>query len=104
MAPPTIECSGVRHLIGFVIMGFFAAFGVLCALWAVFGAVIFRKVPCQLTLRCTDGRELTLLRRLCWLREMGLLQFRLTVLDSSLSQSQQKLITKKFPYIDFQNS
>lgn len=96
-----IKCSGVRQMIWYVILGFFSAFGVLCAFWTVFGLLLPGSVSCDLTLRCVPGRELAVLRRLCWLREMGLLRLRLTVTDSKLNRQQKNMITEKYPYIRF---
>ncbi len=42
-----------------------------------------------------------MLRRLCWLREMGMLRAHITVIDSSLAKHQQHMIKEKYPYIEF---
>lgn len=85
----------------FVIFGFFAAFGVLCALWSVLGLFIPVRSSCCVTLRCCPEEELATLQRFCWLNEMGFLRIRLLVSDSNLNQRQQKAIAKRYPYIEF---
>ncbi len=85
----------------FVILGFFAAFGVLCALWTLVGLFLPVRSSCCVTLRCLPEEELATLRRFCWLHEMGFLKIRLMVADSNLSQRQQIVIVKRYPYIEF---
>lgn len=91
-------------MIWYVIFGFFAAFGVLCASWTVLGMLLPVKEGCRMTLRCPPQQELAALRRFCWLHEMGLLRAHLTVLDSSLTDRQKRMIAKKHPYIEFETA
>lgn len=86
----------------YVLLGFFAAFGVFCAVWTVFGGLYPGRAGCELTLRCPKDREMALLKHLCWLREMGLLHMNLTVVDSGLTCRQQQMISEKYPFIKFE--
>ena len=92
----------MRQLIGYVVLGFFAAFGVFCAFWTVFGGCYPSRSECDLTLRCPKELELVWIKHLCWLRQMGLLRLRLTVVGSSLSREQRQMIRRRYPYINFE--
>lgn len=96
-----IQCIEVRQMFWYVFFGFFSAFGVVSALCVLLGLLFSGKGPCTLTLHCPQGRELWILRRVCWLCEMGLLRARLIVLDSGLNQRQQQMICRRYPYITF---
>lgn len=85
----------------YVFLGFFGAFGVLCALWTVFGLFLPGSSACRMTLQCPAKQELAALRRFSWLREMGMLRAHITVINSSLTKRQQRMITQKYPYIEF---
>ena len=98
----TIEYLEVKQMFWYVIFGFFAAFGVLCASWTLLGLLLPVREGCRMTLQCPPQQELAALRRFCWLHEMGLLRAHLTVLDSSLSDRQKCMIVKKYPYIEFE--
>ena len=88
-------------MFSYVIFGFFAAFGVLCACWTMLGLLLPMKESCCLTLKCAPQQELAAIRRFCWLCEMGLLRAHLRVIDSNLSEKQKRMIEKKYPYIEF---
>lgn len=85
----------------YVIFGFFAAFGVLCAFWTLLGLILPVKSACCVTLQCPGELELPALRRFCWLSEMGLLRVHVTVVGSSLTERQKRMIAEKYPYIEF---
>lgn len=71
---------------GYVILGMLAAFGLLCALWVMFGWLIpGGKGGC---LVCV-GKSFSLVKRLMWLREMGLLQCPLWVQGENLSEEER---------------
>lgn len=63
----------------YVIIGFLAAFGVLCALWVVLGSWLTNAAPCRIVLFPAPGREGVAARRFLWLRELGLIKGRLTL-------------------------
>ncbi len=88
-------------MLGFVILGVLAAFGALCALWAVFGLLLPGARGGVLVCLCRQGSEEAILRRYGWLQAMGLLRCPLVLLDSSLPQPRQRLITEKNSNIRF---
>ena len=85
----------------YVLFGFLAAFGLLCATWVLFGLILPRKVNCDVAVVCCKGSEIAVIRRFCRLRELGLTKSSLTVLGSNLTQCQQEIIRKRYPYIRF---
>ncbi len=85
----------------YVVFGFLAAFGLLCALWVLFGLILPATVQCDAAVVCQRGREIAVIRRFCRLRELGLTKANLTVLDSSLNAHQRRAIRKRYPYIHF---
>ncbi len=87
----------------YVFLGFFAAFGVLCAFWTLLGLILPVKSVCRMTMQCPPEQEIAALRRFCWLHEMGLLRMQLTVIDSHLTLRQKRMIAERFPYIEFQS-
>lgn len=85
----------------YILMGFLAAFGALCALWVLFGLLLPGSIRCHTAIFCPKNREIAVIRRFCRLRELGLTRSDLTVLDSSLNGTQQRYIQRKYPYIKF---
>ena len=64
-------------MLWYVIIGFLAAFGALCALWVLLGAWLTDAAPCCVVLFPAPGREEAAVRRFLWLRELGLIKGRL---------------------------
>lgn len=85
----------------YVVFGFLAAFGLLCALWVLFGLILPCKIQCDAVVICPAGKEIALIRRFCRLRELGLTHSTLTVVGSELNVRQQRYIQKRYPYIRF---
>ena len=85
----------------YVLMGFLAAFGALCAGWIVFGLLLPGTVRCEAVVTCPKGREIAMIRRYCRLWELGLTRSGLIVLDTGLNRRQQRLICQKYPMIRF---
>lgn len=85
----------------YVFFGFFSAFGVVCAICVLLGLFFTGSGPCTMTLTCPHERELWILRRFCWLSEMGLIRAKLIVLNSGLNPRQQQMICRRYPYIEF---
>lgn len=85
----------------YVLFGFLAAFGAVCALWVLFGVFFRGKTQCAASVVCPAGKEIAVIRRYCYLREMGLACGELTVLDSKLNRKQQQYIQTRYPYITF---
>ncbi len=88
-------------MIWYVIIGFLAAFGALCAMWAVFGLLLPGARGGVLVCLCRDGNENAILRRYTWLTGMGLLRCPLVFLESSLEEKQRQQITESNHNIQF---
>ena len=84
-----------------VVFVFFAAFGLLCALWALFGHLLPGSGSCEIAVLSPKERELALIRRFCWLRGLGFTRATLTVLDSGLNRRQRQYLKRRYPYIRF---
>lgn len=81
---------------GFILLGMLAAFGALSGLWALFGWIM----PCEaggiMVCRCFPGmKESFFIKRYVFLREMGLLNCPLLVVDDGLSPEEQKWLLSK---------
>ncbi len=85
----------------YVMFGFLAAFGFLCAIWAVWGLLSKGRVKCSMAVICPRGHEIAVIRRFCHLRQFGLTCSELTVLNTALSPEQQRYIHTRYPYIHF---
>ena len=85
----------------YVFFGAFAAFGVLSALWVIGGVFLPGGCRCSTAVICPAKAEIAVIRRFCWLREMGLTRARLTILDSGLNAAQRRFIRRRYPYIHF---
>ncbi len=79
---------------GFVILGMLAAFGALCAIWILAGTLLPRPKGGVLVYTAR-GQEERILRRYCWLRDLGLLRCPLVLLDSRLPESRHQKIKEK---------
>lgn len=88
-------------MMGYVVLGLLAAFGGYCALWTLFGFLLPGSRRCTLVLLCSPHDEPALLRRLLWLREMGLLRCALLVSGRSLNARQRQRLQQKFPSVEF---
>ncbi len=65
-----IQWHEVKALIGWFVLGALGAYGLLCMLWAVFGWLLPKGGGCAVC--CLEVPEELVLRRLRWLRGMGL--------------------------------
>ncbi len=86
---------------GYVILGVFAAFGVLCALWALWGLILPGARGGVLLCLCRDRQEEAVLRRYFWLRDLGLLRCCLVLVDSELPPQRQQQICSRCPQVYF---
>lgn len=68
----------------YVIIGFLAAFGALCALWSLLGAWMTDATPCRIVLFPAPGREETAAHRYLWLRQLGLIRGQITLVCDTL--------------------
>ena len=58
-------------MLWFVMLGMLAAFGAVCALWILIGAVMPHRVCCKIICFCKE-QDAGFVRHKCrWLREMG---------------------------------
>lgn len=71
----------------YILVGTLAAFGLLCALWTVFGCFLPRGGEGELIFPGREG-ELNFLRRYLWLRGIGALPCTLVVIDLGLSRAE----------------
>ena len=85
----------------YVVFGFLAAFGLLCAAFVAWGLFFNRKVKCRIAVICPKGQELAVIQRFCHLRQFGLTCSSLTILDTSVHSAQQQIIHARHPYVDF---
>lgn len=79
-----------------IVLGVLAAFGALCALWALLGFLLPRQRGAVTVCLCRgDGAEEHLIRRHRWLRDMGLIRDPLILLDDGLSETEKKRLTQQ---------
>ena len=79
-----------------IVLGVLAAFGALCALWALFGILLPRQCGAVTVCLCRgDGAEEHLIRRHRWLRDMGLIRDPLILLDGGLSEDEKRRLTRQ---------
>lgn len=73
-----IQYPEVMAVLWYVILGMLASYGLLCALWALFGWILPDGEGCALC--CVGMPEEGTLRRYRWLKNMGLLKVPLLVI------------------------
>ena len=82
-------------MIFWIVISVFAAFGLLCTLWACFGFLL----PGQnraVTVYCCHGESVdALIRRQRWLRDMGLVSGKLIIVDCGITGQQRKMLMQK---------
>lgn len=100
-APRPIELDEVSVMFWYVVIGFFAAFGALCALWVLFGTLLPASTGSYVAVYCANRNEIPVMRRFCWLRELGMTRCELTLIDSGLNKTQRGYIRQRYPFIHF---
>jgi hypothetical protein len=85
----------------YVLLGLLAAFGLLCILWALFGFLLPGCSRCTIVLLCKPEREAPLLRRLLWLRELGVLRCGILLSGRGLTVQQRRHIQHKYHCVEF---
>lgn len=85
----------------YVLIGFFAGVGVLFLAWLLFGCLLPVGGKCTLAVFCQPGKELAMVRRYRWLRDLGLLRGKLILLDSTLPPGIQAEIAQHYPGVTF---
>ena len=88
-------------MILYVLLGLLAAFGLLCILWALFGFFLPGSSRCTIVLLCKPEKEAPLLRRLLWLRELGVLRYSILLGGRGLTARQRRYILHKHQCIEF---
>ncbi len=88
-------------MIWFVLVGFLAAVGFLTILWLCAGFFVPTCRRGTVGIHCPQGAETALLRRYCWLRDLGFVRCRIVLLDSALSPQEQKALTEHYPGVAF---
>lgn len=86
-----------------IILGALAAWGVLCALWALLGWLLPGSGGGVVLLcLCRPRRSLEgAILRHRWLRSLGLMRCPLLILGDPLSAEEQAVYRKKYPGIEF---
>ncbi len=88
-------------MLGFVILGVFAAFGVLCVLWVLYGALLPGFKGGAMVFYSKPDTEEAILRRYGWLRDLGLVRCPLILLDSGTSVERREQIHRKYHNVEF---
>lgn len=88
-------------MVWYCIIGVLAAFGLLCALWTVFGGLLGSGRGGVLVCCCRDGQEVSLILRYSQLRGAGLLHCPMLVVGSPLTERERILLCRKHPGIEF---
>lgn len=83
-------------MLWYVLIGFLAAFGALCALWAVLGAWLTGPDVGCVILRPAPGGEAAAVRRYRWLRDLGLVKGPLTVVADEVGA-----LSEQYPGVEF---
>lgn len=79
-----------------IVLVVLAAFGALCALWALFGFLLPGQRGAVTVCLCRgDGTEEALIRRHRWLRDMGLTHSPLVLLDGGLTDEDKGRLTRQ---------
>lgn len=81
-----------------VSLGALAAFGLLCALWALVGWLLSGSVGGTIVCLCrAGGGEEAFLRRSLWLKSLGLLEGTILLVDDGLSPRERELLERLTP-------
>ena len=84
-----------------IILGVLAAFGLLCALWALFGWCFGSDRGGILLCFCREEVHPRLLTRYRLLHRFGLLRCPLILIDSPLSPQARRILRRAHPEVDF---
>ena len=78
-----------------IILTILAAFGALCALWALFGFLLAGQRGAVLVCLCRPGHgEEAVIRHYGWLRDLGLLRVPLVLIDGGLTEEERARLLK----------
>ena len=88
----------------FVILGALAAFGCVCALWALLGWLLPGGKGSAAVCVLTPGLgELSAVRRLVWLRDWGFLKGPILLVDCGLSEEERQALAARWPDLEVCN-
>ena len=73
----------------------FAAFGLLCALWACLGFLLPGQKGAVMVYYCRGESVDALIRRHRWLRDMGFLSCRLMIVDGGMTEQQRQMLANQ---------
>ena len=88
-------------MIVYVLLGLLAAFGLVCMMWVLFGFLLPGSRRCTVVVLCSPEQETALLRRLLWLRELGLLRCGIYLSGRGLTDHQRRYIQRKYRSVEF---
>ena len=87
---------------GFVLMGTLAAFGLVCAVWAVMGWLIPGNKGGATVCLCRPGlAERHIVKRYGWLRDLGLLRDPILLVDCGLSEEERNELRRLGRCVEF---
>lgn len=82
-------------MVMWIILSVFAAFGVLCALWACLGFLLPGQKGVAMVYYCRGESLDALIRRWRWLRDLGLVRCRLILVDGGLTEEQKQMLANR---------
>ena len=91
----------MRDMLWYCIIGALAAVGLLCVLWVLFGCLLPGEDRFQLVVLCDAAEEEMALRRLLWLRQMGMLRCGLFFSGRGLPAGYKNHLRRQYPDIRF---
>ena len=83
-----------------LLLGVLAAFGLVCAVWAVFGVWISGARGWAAVCFCGPGGAAAL-RRCCWLRDWGLLRGPILAVHRGLSRERLQSLSRELENVEF---
>ena len=78
-----------------IVLVVFAAFGLLCALWACFGFLLPGQEGVVMVYRCRGENVDALVRRYRWLRDVGLIRCPLIIIDEGMTMQQRQMLENR---------
>ena len=78
-----------------IIVAVFAAFGLLFALWSLFGFLLPGQKGAVMVIYADGTEPENAVRYYCWLRDMGLLRGPLIVVDGGLTDRQHQMLLRR---------
>lgn len=79
----------------YFVLGTFAAFGVLCAVWVVFGWML--PGSCGVLRYCPGKAEdaMNFAERYLWMKRVGLIHCALVIADAELDETEKRWLTER---------